>query len=107
MNGQQTSPTMPTSHEQFSYTRLHGRWVALGRGTWITQVVLSLGIFFASFPVYLAQLHTLCVGAACSYWQLTSRQVEVLSGLGWSLDDYAAFVVVLTLASVVLYLALS
>jgi hypothetical protein len=57
--------------------------------------------------VYLAQLHTLCVGAACSYWQLTSRQVEVLSGLGWSLDDYAAFVVVLTLASVVLYLALS
>src|SRR6266699_2217678 len=107
MNGQHAPTAITESRERESYARLRGRWIVLGRGTWITQVVLSLGIFFASFPVYLAQLHTLCAGTACSYWQLTSEQAEVLSGVGWSLDDYAAFVIALTLASGVLYLVLS
>ena len=71
------------------------------------MVVLTLGIFFASFPVFLAQLHTFCFGAACSYWQLTPEQAKVLSGVGWSLDAYAAFVIVLTLTSVVFCMLLS
>src|ERR1700719_3072141 len=107
MNGQQVSPTRPASQEQLSSTRLHRRWMVPGRSIWIALVVLTLGIFIASFPVFLAQLYTLCVGAGCSYWQLTSEQVRVLSGVGWSLDDYAAFVVALTLASGVLSLLLS
>jgi hypothetical protein len=82
-------------------------WVLLGRSTWITLVVLTLGIFFASFPVFLAQLHTWWVKGSSSYWQITSEQAELLSRMGWSLDGYATFVVALTLASGVLYLILS
>ncbi len=107
MNGQQTSPTMLASHERFSYARLHGRWIMLGRGAWMVLVVLTLGIFFASFPVFLAQLHTLWVEGTSSYWQITSEQAKLLSRVGWSLDGYAAFVIALTLASGVLYLILS
>ena len=70
-------------------------------------VVLTLGIFFASFPVFLAQLHTWWVEGTSSYWQITSEQAQLLSRVGWSLDGYAAFVIALTLASGVLYLLLS
>src|SRR5260221_2995416 len=88
-------------------TRLHGRWIMLGRAAWMVLVVLTLGIFFASFPVFLAQLHTWWVEGTSSYWQITSEQAQLLSRVGWSLDGYAAFVIALTLASGVLYLILS
>ncbi len=55
-------------------TRLHGRWLLLGRGIWIT-----LAIFFASLPIYLAQLETPCAGSACYYTQLSPGQVGALT----------------------------
>jgi signal transduction histidine kinase len=87
--------------------RLHGRWLLLARGSWITSVVLTLAIFFGSLPVYVAQLHTRCAGTACVYQQLTAGQVQTLQGLGWSLDDYAALQVVLMLITVVVSVGVS
>src|SRR5690349_8982895 len=107
INAQRTSPSIQASHERFSYARLHGRWLLLGQATWMALVALTLGIFFASFPVFLAQLHTWWVKGSSSYWQITSEQAELLSSVGWSLDDYARLVVALTLASGVIYLILS
>ena len=52
---------------------LQGRWLPLGRVGWVALVVLTLAIFFASLPVYAAQLHTICTGTygtACTYLQL-------------------------------------
>jgi len=46
--------------------RLQGRWLVLARGLWITLVILTLAIFFASLPVFLALLQTPCTGTACS-----------------------------------------
>src|SRR5437660_10050634 len=40
MNSQQMSPTRSASQEQLSSTRLHGRWIMLGRGAWMVLVVL-------------------------------------------------------------------
>ncbi len=88
-------------------TRLHGRWLLLARGLWITLVVLTLTIFGASLPVYIAQLQTPCAGSACWYTQLSPEQAGTLKGMGLSLGDYTAYTVALTLASVGVCLVVS
>jgi len=74
---------------------------------WFTLVIFTLGIFFASLPVYLAQLQTPCAGTTCWYTQLSPGQVGALKRIGLSLGVYAAYTVALTLASVVLCLVVS
>jgi hypothetical protein len=104
----QHAPTEVTeSRERHSSARLQGRWLLLARGTWIALIVLTLGTFFASLPVYVVQLHTPCAGAACWSLQLTPGQVGVLKGIGLSIGAYAAYTVTLTLASVVVCLVVS
>ena len=88
-------------------TRLQGRWIVLARGLWITLVTLTLTIFFASLPMYLAQLQTPCTEIACEYQQLTHAQAETLKGMGLSLGEYAAFTIAIALASVMVSLVVS
>jgi len=108
MNGQHGPSTMAVSREQHNYARLHGRWLLLARGIWITLVVLSLGTFFASLPVYIARKQTLCAGTECTTGVLlTPSQAEVLKGIGLSLSDYAASSVAFALATIVVFLVVS
>jgi len=93
-----TSTVERPSVRNESETRLHGRWLLLARGIWITLVVLTLAIFFASLPVYLALLQTPCAGSACGFQQLTPEQAETLKGIGLFPDVYTAYTVTLTLA---------
>jgi hypothetical protein len=88
-------------------TPLQGRWLVLARGVWLALVVLTLAIFFVSLPVYLALLQTPCTGSACEWQQLTHAQAETLTGMGLSPGDYAAFIVALTFATVVVSLGVS
>ena len=104
----QPGPTILTSsREEHSFARLHGRWLLLARIGWAALVALTLSIFFASLPVYLAQMETPCAGAACQWQQLTHSQAEMLKGMGLSLADYAVFTLALALASVVMCLVVS
>jgi hypothetical protein len=108
MNVEHAPTEMTESREQHSYARLHGRWIMLARGIWITLVVLSLAIFGASLPVYIALRQTLCAGTECaSGTLLTPAQAEVLKGIGLSLSDYAAYSVAFTLATIVVCLGVS
>ncbi len=107
MNVQHVPTAMTESRERHSYARLQGRWLLLARGIWIALVVLTLGIFFASLPVYLAQLQIPCAGSACWWTQLTPGQVEALKGIGLSPGAYAAYMVALTLATMVVCLGVS
>jgi hypothetical protein len=107
MNGQHAPIEVTESRERHSSARLQGRWLLLARGTWGALVVLTLGIFFASLPVYLALLQTPCAGTACYYTQLSPGQVGALTGIGLSAGAYAAYTVALTLASVVVCLVVS
>ncbi len=109
MNFQHAPTEVTESRERHSSARLQGRWLLLARGTWITLVVLTLAIFFASLPVYLAQLQTPCAGTACAFSaeQLSPGQVGALKGIGLSIGNYAAYTVALTLASVVVCLVVS
>src|SRR5690349_16904508 len=87
MHGHQVPRASTESQQRHSSAHVHEGWLLVGRSSWIALVALTLGIFTASFPVYVTQLHTFCVeGAACSYWHLTSQQAEVLRAVGWSVD---------------------
>jgi signal transduction histidine kinase len=88
-------------------TRLQGRWLLLARAGWVVLVVLTLTIFFASLPEYVAQLQTPCAGSVCAYQQLSAEQVEVLKGFGFSPGDYATYTIALTLAIMVVCLVVS
>ncbi len=84
-----------------------GRWPLIARAVWILLVGFTLAIFFASLPVYLNLLRTPCAGAACEYQQLTPEQLETLKGIGLSLSVYVVYTLVLTLAVLVVCLAVS
>jgi hypothetical protein len=90
-----------------SDVHLSGSFRLLARGGWLVLVILTLAIFFASLPVYLTLLQTPCAGTACEYQQLTPGQIETLRGMGVSLDAYVGYTVALTLAVLVVCLAVS
>jgi len=107
MNVEHAPTAMTESRERHSSARLQGRWLLLARVGWGALVTLTLAIFGASLPVYIAQLHTLCAGAACGYQQLTPQQAGALTAMGLSPGDYIAYTVALTLAQVVLCVGVS
>lgn len=88
-------------------TRLQGSWLIVARIGWVVCVVLTLTVFFASLPVYLVQLQTICSGTACAYRQLSSEQATALRALGLSLEGYAAYTVALSIISEVVCVAVS
>jgi hypothetical protein len=88
-------------------TLLHGRWLIIARIGWITCVVLTLVIFFACLPVYIAQLETICSGVGCAYRQLTLEQAAALQAGGFSLASYAAFNVILNIISMAVFFTVS
>lgn len=90
-----------------SNTRLYGRWLLIMRGGWGILAALTLFVFFASLPEYLAQLENPCTPAACTYQQLTFAQVETLKIVGLSPTDYTVYIVALTVVSMGLCLVIS
>jgi hypothetical protein len=107
MNVEHAPTAVTESRERHHYARVPGRWLMLARGVWLAMVILTLAIFFASLPVYLAQLQTPCAPTACQYQQLTHAQAETLQGIGLSLGDYAALTVGLQLVTTVVCLVVS
>jgi hypothetical protein len=109
MNGQHAPIEVTESRERHSSARLQGRWLLLARVGWVVLVVLTLGIFFASLPVYVAQLQTPCVGTPCAATgsRLTSEQAGVLKGMDLFPGGYVVYFVVLTLATIVVCLVVS
>ncbi len=101
MNHSTTSAHLAESFEPRSETetRLHGYWLVLVRLVCLTLGVVSVGLFVASIPSFIANLHMLCTGAAVACitsGQLTPGDVRRLHELGLSLDFYAAYIIVIT-----------
>jgi hypothetical protein len=107
MNVQHAPIAMKGSRERDSSAHLQGYWLILARVCWVALVVLTLVICFGSLPVYVALLQTPCTGPACEWQQLTPSQVHTLTGMGLSLGDYAASLVALTLATMLVCLVVS
>ena len=99
MNVQHAPTEVIESRERHNFARLQGTWLLLARVVWVALVVLTLAIFGASLPVYVALLQTPCAGTACIYgFRLTPSQAGALKGIGLSLGAYAAYYVAFSLA---------
>ena len=94
-------------HTRFAVVTVAITAVLLTRGVWLALVILTLGTFFASLPVYLALLQTPCAGTTCGYEQLSAGQIGTLKGIGLSIGDYAAYSVALTCATVAVCVVVS
>ena len=77
-------------------TRLSGSRLIMARTVWIVLVVLSLGLFVASLPVYYQQLQKACIDAVtCNVpGALTAGALRALSAIGFSVSGYAALTVI-------------
>lgn len=103
----QTLPAV--SHEQLHHTetRLQGGWLVLVRLAWLVLVASSLLLFAINMPLYVRLLQTVCTPAAsCPAWQPTLETASALHHLGFSLSDYAAFNVALTIISALLWIGI-
>lgn len=75
------------------------------RGRWLLLVLLMMGLFVASLPVYFALFHTVCsVAAQCASGQLSAKTAPAIHSLGLSLNAYAAIVVCIKVVSVLVWL---
>jgi hypothetical protein len=74
-------------------TRLTGSWLIVARTVWLAQVVPSLGLFVAGFPLFYARIQTACVGPVmCNIvGALTAKGLQALPALGFSVSGYATF----------------
>jgi hypothetical protein len=105
--GGQTDESPIKDAESAAPERLRGRRRLLARVLWLIVVTFTLTVFFVSLPLYIAQLRTPCAGAACQFQQLTPTQAATLVRSGWSLDEYAVFMILLTSVATIICLAVS
>jgi len=101
MNPLHATTPIPESHERHyeADTRLSGRWLLIGRGAWVSLVLLTLAIFVVLLPSYFAQLQTVCSSPTCALVQPTPDTVQAIQHLGLSISGYATFTFVLTLVT--------
>ncbi len=88
-------------------TRLHGRWLLLAWAAWALLSSGTLIAFAFSLPVYLTLLQTVCTGTGCVPGQPAPDSEAALHGLGLSISSYLAFILVLTLVSMLLACTIS
>src|SRR3989440_2551043 len=107
-----SASTQTTVHAQPSGetdTRLHGRWFLLTRVAWAGIALLTLGLTVASIPTALASLYVLCTDAPaiCSNnGYITPDYLRALQSLGFSLDVFATYQIVLLIVFAVVYVAI-
>lgn len=100
-------PTVSHGHPRRMDTRLQGGWLVVVRLAWLAIAALALLLFAINMPLYVRLLQTVCTHAtSCPLWQPTLETTSALHHLGFSLGDYAAFNVALTIISALLWIGI-
>jgi hypothetical protein len=112
--GGQVAPPMQEDHnptplvpDEPPGTRLRDRWLVLARITWLALALPTVGIFFASVPLYFAYLQTACPAPVCANESLTSDALLALQAFGLSRGFLTAYVVALDVVFAVVYIAVA
>ena len=95
----------PVSSTPAPDTRLNGRWLVVARVGWLVVVILTIALFVGSLPAYALSLQMPCLGpVACSVnGALSIAQIQGLQAAGFSLGDYAAYTIALTISIVLIW----
>lgn len=75
---------------QFSGCRL-----TIARVVWVAFLFFRLVVIIAGVAVWFPALQQICVHTCLQWWQLTPSNSQALQSLGWSLVDYAWFVLLI------------
>src|SRR5258708_37810109 len=70
---------------------LRARWLLAARMAWIAFVFLAVGLYILSIPTQIAARETLCSGSACTYDQISPRDLQLLQQVGGSLHANALY----------------
>lgn len=90
--------------------RLYGRWLSIGRATWLLATVTILALNIVSVPFALREAQTVCSGNNCSAYaitQLTPTQAQQLAAVGLSLRFYSVYSVTIALTGLLISYALA
>jgi signal transduction histidine kinase len=108
MNLDHVYPGRPVHLQSISQTntRLYGIWLILIRMGWIVTVLFLLGFLVASLPSNFAVLHQTCSGALCALGggQMTTSEMRALPQTGLSLEAYAWFWLIISVAESLVWL---
>ncbi len=72
-------------------SRVHPRWLSVGRAVWIAAAALTLALLVAGLPPFFAALQIPCAGAPCIDVQPTPAFARALEAQGLSLRAYASY----------------
>ncbi len=86
---------------------LRGPWLSIVRYAWLTVVVLILGLFVASIPVYFQRLRSVCVEIPCDAAPTPPPGAQALREVGFSVTSYAVYYTALDVAVALGYLAVA
>jgi hypothetical protein len=90
-------------------TRLPGRRLVIVRAAWLALTGLTIGLYLASFPSFFDFYRSVCAPSPsliCDQ-QLTDAQVKALAGWGFSIGDYAIYVIALSIVFAMVHLAIA
>jgi hypothetical protein len=107
----QTDPPTETARQTVSHSgtdaRLSRQWFILARVAWFVLVLVTLSLFVATLPIYFTHLQTPCLTPPCSFGQLTPDAAQALSESGFSLSNYALFVIIFSVILALVCLAIA
>ena len=83
-------------------TTLRGRWLLLARVAWVALATIVIGLHVAGVPY--AYRHTI---SSLNFDRLTSEQVQVLKDLRLTPEFYAAYIVALPVATMLVFAAIA
>ena len=86
---------------------VQGRVLLLTRLTWWIIAGLTVLMTLLAIPLNLANMRSVCTQGSCNNHSLTPAQIQGLSDLGISLDNYAVYVVIVNLLPPVVYLVVA
>jgi hypothetical protein len=92
---------------QPSYRRLRGRWLLVARAVWLALTAVSVGLFALSLAPGYRLLRTVCEQRPCGPEQLSPAGARTVEQLGFSLDLYAAYNLVLVLVFALVFCGLA
>src|ERR1700687_1900780 len=94
-----------TTSRREAGTRLSGPWLLVARVGWLSLVAFTLSVSATSLPLYMAQLRTVSGNGVYISWQLFPDNAQVLQHMGISLDVYAAWATILSVAAALVWVA--
>jgi signal transduction histidine kinase len=84
-------------------TLLKNGWLILARAVQVLILCLTVGVFIVSIPVNYEQRMRVCEAEPCPPGVLTSESLQVLAGIGLSLDGFVKITIALDILVALVY----